>query len=106
MIGALVTFLVLYALLFWLERSRTEVDGFSIATVAAAPVMLAVVVKIALGFLFPHPLALAYLPLVAMLITTIILLLRMMELPAGRSAAYTVVVLVLNVGLSLILLQE
>jgi hypothetical protein len=105
MIGALITFLVLYGLLYGLERQRTEVDGFSIATVACVPVLLTVFVTIILGMFYRRPLALAVVPLATLLVATFLLLRKMMELPAGRSAAYTAVVFVLNVGLSLLLVR-
>jgi hypothetical protein len=100
MIGALVTFLVLYGLLYWLERNRTEVDAFSIGAVAVVPVLLVVLVSIGLAFLYPDPVALAVVPLLTLLVATFVLLLKIMRLSVGRSAAYTAVVLVLNVGLS------
>jgi len=104
MVGAFVTFIVLYGLLYCFERGRTEVDGFSIATVAGAPVLLVFLVSVSLSFLYPHPVALAVLPLATLLITTFLLLFKLMELSAGRSAAYTVVVLIVNIGISFVLI--
>lgn len=104
MVGALVTFLVLYGLLYALERNRTEVDGFSIATVAAVPVLAALLVTVALGLLYPNPVLLATVPLAVLLVGTFLLLRKMMDLPVGRSVAYTGVVLALNITLSLLLM--
>ena len=106
MIGALFTFLVLYALLYVLERNRTEVDGFSIATVAGVPVLAAILVTVVLGLLYPNPVLLALLPLAVLLLGTFLLLRKMMELPVGRSIAYTGVVLVVNIALTLVFIPR
>ena len=102
MIAAFITFLVLYGLLYALERKRTEVDGFSIATVAGVPVLCVVLVSVVLGFAYPDPLLLATLPLATLLIATFLLLRKMMEMPVGRSLAYTGVVLVVHVAVSML----
>ena len=100
MIGALITFAILYVVLYSIERTRTEVDGFSVATVAGAPVIGSVLVAIALGFLYPDPLLLAFAPLATLLIITFLLLKKLMELSTTRSIAYTTLVLALNVGIA------
>ena len=102
MIGAFITFLILYGLLYWLERERTEVDAFSIGAVAGVPVLMVVLVTVLLGMFYPNPLALAFAPLAILLISTFVLLLKIIELPVGRAVAYTAVVFVLNVGLSFV----
>lgn len=38
LVGAFITFLILYGLYFAVERNQTEVDGYNIATVAGVPV--------------------------------------------------------------------
>ena len=103
MFGAFATFLVLYGLLYALERKRTEVDGFSIASVVGIPLIASVLAMIGLGFLYPDPLLLATVPLAILLIGTFLMLKKFIELPTGRSLAYTVVVLVVNVALAVIL---
>lgn len=105
MIGAFVTFLVVFALIKVFERNRDDLDNFNIATVAVVPVITVILVRIGLGFLYPDPTLMLLLPALVLIGMTFGLLWKNLDIPAGRSAAYTVVVLLVNEGLGLLLAQ-
>lgn len=96
MLGALVTFLVLFGLIKVFERDRDDLDNFNIAMVAIVPVLSVVVIQVVLGLLFPEPNLMLILPPVVLVGLTFILLWKNLEIPKGRSAAYTVAVLIVN----------
>ena len=103
MFGALITFLVLFGLIKIFERDRDDLDNFSIGMVAVVPIISVVVIQVALAFVFPEPTLMLISPLVALIGLTYFLLWKNLEIPKGRSAAYTVVVLLTNVVLSFFL---
>ena len=103
MIGAFVTFLVLFGLIKLFERKRDDLDNFNIAVVAIVPVIAVALARFALALVLPD-LLLAMIVSSALLIgVTFGLLWKNLGIPAGRSAAYTVVVVLVNEGLGLLL---
>jgi len=62
MLGALITFLVLFGLIKIFERSRDDLDGFQIGTVAIIPILVVVVIQVVLGLLYPQPILMLVLP--------------------------------------------
>ena len=96
MIGMAVTFLVLFGLIKIFERDRDDLDNFTIATVAIVPVLAAIVVKVALAFLFPDPFVLLLVPAVVLIGFTFGLLWKNLEIKLSHSIIYTIVVAVVN----------
>ena len=96
MIGVFITFLVLFGMIKIFERKRDDLDNFNIATVAIVPVLCAVLVRVALGFLVPDAELLLLLPGLVLIGTTFGLLWKNLEIPLGRSMIYTVVVAIVN----------
>jgi hypothetical protein len=96
MIGAFVTFLVLFGLVKTFERKRDDLDNFNIATVAVVPVLSVILVRIVLSFVYPDPTLMALLPAAALIGLTFGLLWKNLDIPVGRSVIYTIVVLVVN----------
>jgi hypothetical protein len=103
MVGALVTFFVLFGLIKLFERGREELDNFTIGTVAVVPVLAAILVRFVVGLLYPDPAILLVLPRVLLIVLTFILLWKNLEIPVVRSVLYTVVVVAVNEGLGFIL---
>ena len=103
MVGALVTFFVLFGLIKLFERGREDLDNFTIGTVAVVPVLAAILVRFVVGLLYPDPVILLVLPLVLLIVLTFILLWKNLEIPVVRSVLYTVVVVAVNKGLGFIL---
>jgi hypothetical protein len=103
MIGALVTFFVLFGLIKLFERGREDLDNFTIGTVAVVPVLAAILVRFVVGLLYPDPVILLVLPPLLLIVLTFILLWKNLEIPVVRSVSYTVVVVAVNEGLGFIL---
>jgi hypothetical protein len=103
MVGALVTFFVLFGLIKLFERGREGLDNFTIGTVAVVPVLAAILVRFVAGLLYPDPVILLVLPPVLLIVLTFILLWKNLEIPVVRSVSYTVVVVAVNEGLGFIL---
>ncbi len=103
MLGALITFIVLFGLIKVFERDRDDLDNFSIGMVAVVPIISIVVIQVVLAFVFPEPTLMLILPLVALIGLTYFLLWKNLDIPKGRSAAYTVAVLLTNGVLSFLL---
>lgn len=106
MVGAFITFLVLFGLVKTFERKRDDLDNFNIATVAVVPVLSVIVVSVVLGFLYPNPTLMLSLPPVVLIGMTFFLLWKNLEIPIGRSIVYTIVVLAVNETLGYLLSQE
>lgn len=96
MLGALITFLVLFGLVKLFERGRDDLDNFQIGMVAVVPILVVVVINVVLGLLYPQPLLMAILPALALIGLTFFLLFKNLEIPMSRSIAYTVAVVVVN----------
>ena len=103
MIGALVTFLVLFGLIKVFERKRDDLDNFQIGMVAVVPILIVVVIRIVLGLLYPQPILLLVLPPIALIASTFLLLFKNLEIPVGRSVGYTVAVVIINESLAIAL---
>ena len=103
MIGALITFFVLFGLVKVFERNRDDLDGFQIGVVAIVPVLVVVVIRIALGLLYPQPVLMTLLPPLVLIGVTFFLLHKNLEIPLGRSIGYTLVVVIANVALTMLL---
>lgn len=104
MLGALLTFVVLFALVKLFERKRDDLDNFSIATVAIIPVLSVIAARVIIGLLFPDPILTVVLPAAVLIGATFFLLWKHLEIPVGRSVTYTVVVLLANEGIVYLLL--
>lgn len=96
MLGALVTFLLLFGLIKIFERGRDDLDNFQIGMVAVVPVLSSVVAQVVLGFLYPEPSLILTVPLLVLIGMTFFLLWKNLEIPKGRSGAYTVAVVLVN----------
>lgn len=103
MIGALLAFLVLFALVKVFERSREDLDNFNIATVAVVPLLSVVLVRVVLAFVYPNPTLALILPPIVLIGMTFFLLWKNLELPAARSALYTLAVVFVNEALGYVL---
>ena len=102
MLTILITFLVLFGLIKIFERKREDLDGFQAAVVAIIPVVSAMLVQFALAIVYPEPLALILAPALVLVGLTFYLLYKNLDLPLGRSIAYTVVVIVVNQAVALL----
>ncbi len=102
MLGALITFLILFGLIKVFERSRDDLDSFQIGTVAVVPILIVVIIRVVLGLLYPHPVLMMVLPPLALVGFTFFLLYKNLEIPLGRSIGYTVAVVVVNEVLALV----
>ena len=99
MIGALLTFLLLFALIKFFERDRDDLDGFTVGTVAVVPVLGLVLVNIAIAFTVPESVIALFLPLIVLVALTFGLLWKHLEIPLARSVGYTIAVVVFNIVL-------
>lgn len=106
MIGAVITILVLFLMVKVFEKDRDDLDTFQLATVAVLPVLCIIVVRITLAFVYPNPTLTMLLPPILMVGLTFALLWKHLEIPALRSATYTIVVIVVNVGLEIFLAPD
>jgi len=102
LLGAFITFLVLFGLIKVFERSRDDLDGFQVGVVAIVPFLVVVIIRIALGFLYPQPILLLVVPPLVLIGVTFYLLHKNLEISVGRSIAYTVAVVVVNEVLGLV----
>jgi hypothetical protein len=102
MIGALITFVVLFGLIKVFERSRDDLDNFQIGTVAVVPILVVVIVRVVLGLLYPQPVLMMILPPLALIGSTFLLLYKNLEIPIGRSIGYTIAVVIVNEVLALV----
>lgn len=101
MIGLFLTVLVLFGLIKLFEKERDDIETFNLITVAIVPAISSFLTMVAAGVFFPEFPLLQFLPLAVLIATTFGLLWKHLEIRAGRSALYTLVVVVLNIGLSL-----
>ena len=103
LVGALLTFLVLFGLIKLFERDRDDLENFTIGTVAVVPVLAAILIKVVIGLLYPDPIVLLVVPPVLLIALTFILLWKNLEIPVARSILYTIVVVIFNEGLGFLL---
>ncbi len=103
MIGAFITFLVLFGLIRVFERGRDDLDNFVVATVVIIPILSTILVQVVLGFLYPEPLLLYLLPPLVLIGLTFALLWKHLEIHFGRAIGYTIAVAVVNESLAFVL---
>jgi hypothetical protein len=103
MLGALITFLVLFGLIKIFERNRDDLDSFQVGVVAVVPILIVVIIRVVLGLLYPQPILMMIVPPLALIGFTFFLLYKNLEIPLGRSIGYTVAVVVVNEVLALVL---
>ena len=103
MLGAFITFLLLFGLVKIFERGRDDLDNFQIGMVAVVPILCSIVVQVVLGFLYPDPTLILILPLLVLIGMTFFLLWKNLEISKGRSGAYTAAVVLVNFGLGFLL---
>ena len=104
MLGIFLAFAVLFVLIKVFEKSRDDLDNFNIATVAIVPVLVVFLTNIALASMEAEGLLLLVVPATVLVLTTFLLLWKNLEIPAGRSALYTVAVLLANEAFALLLI--
>ncbi len=102
MLGALITFVVLFGLIKIFERSRDDLDNFQIGMVAVVPILVVVIIQVVLGLLYPQPILMLALPPLALIGFTFFLLYKNLEVPIGRSIAYTVAIVIINEVLAVV----
>ena len=105
MINALVAFIVLFGAIKLCERQRDDLDNFAIATAAVVPVLIVFLLRIVLALTFPDPTLTTVLPPIVLIGATFGLLWKNLEIPAGRAALYTVLVVLVNDGLGFLLMS-
>lgn len=103
MVGAFISFLVLFGLIKLFERGRDDLDGAAITMAAIVPILIAVLIRVALEFLYPEPILTLTLPPLALIGSLFFLLYKNLEVPLGRSVGYTVGIVLLNEGLAFFL---
>ena len=101
MIGALLTFFLLFGLIKIFERKRDDLDGFTIGTVAVVPVLALVVVNVVLAFTIPESVVALFLPFIVLVALTFGLLWKHLDIPIARSVGYTMAVVTFNIVLGL-----
>ena len=104
MLGALITFAVLFGLITIFERDRDDLDNFQISMVAVVPIIVVVLIRVVLGLVYPQPILMIALPQLALIGVTFLLLYKNLEIPVGRSIGYTVAVVIVNEALGFILM--
>ena len=104
MLGALITFAVLFGLITIFERDRDDLDNFQISMVAVVPIIVVVLIRVVLGLVYPQPILMIALPPLALIGVTFLLLYKNLEIPVGRSIGYTVAVVIVNEALGFILM--
>ena len=104
MLGALITFAVLFGLITIFERDRDDLDNFQISMVAVVPIIVVVLIRVVLGLVYPQPILMIALPPLALIGVTFLLLCKNLEIPVGRSIGYTVAVVIVNEALGFILM--
>ncbi len=105
MIGALLTFALLFGLIKIFERERDDLDGFAIGTVAVVPILALILVNIALAFTIPESGFALFLPSIVLVALTFGLLWKQLDIPAARSAGYTTAVVAFNIVLGFFFAQ-
>ncbi len=103
MLGALITFAVLFGLITIFERDRDDLDNFQISMVAVVPIIVVVLIRVVLGLVYPQPILMLALPPLALIGVTFLLLHKNLEIPVGRSIGYTVAVVIVNEALGFVL---
>lgn len=103
-----ISFLVLFAALWLLERKKRELDAFIIAVVVIAPVLVLFLFWFVMALLVAEGddggwAAAGIAGFLIYLATTVGALWRFLDLPIGRALAYGALVVVVNVLVGLVL---
>ena len=103
MLGAIITIFVLFGMVRLLEKDRDDIDTFQLATVAVVPSLCVILYRVVVGLILPDPILMTIVPPILLIALTFGLLWKHLEIPLGRSVLYTVVVIVVNIGLGWLL---
>lgn len=103
MIGAFLTVVFLFGAIRLFEKDRDDIETFNLLTVAIVPAIASFLTLLVVGAFFVEMPLLRLLPLAVSIGMTFGLLWKNLEIPAGRSAIYTLGVFALNIGLSLLI---
>ncbi len=105
MVGAILTFIFLYGLIYFFERDRDDLDGFTIATAVVVPTIIMIFVQIGAGLLGLGQWA-GLISLAALVVATYLVLAIHLEIKRGHAIAYTAAVVVFNIllGVGLVFL--
>lgn len=95
MIGAIFTFVLLYALFYMFERQRDDLDAFSIATAVIVPAVLVFIVHFALQFAGVTTWS-GLIEILVLVVATYLVLTMSLGIRRARALAYTSVILVFN----------
>jgi hypothetical protein len=98
MIGAIFTFVLLYALIYLFERQRDDLDAFSIATAVVVPTILVLVVHFMLRFAGIDRWA-GLVEILVLVVATYMVLTMSLAIRRARALTYTSVILVFNFAL-------
>lgn len=102
MVGAAISFLVLFAALWLFERKKRDLDAFIIAVVVIAPVLILLLFSFGM-FLAGLGAAVPFAGPVLFLVTIVAALWKFLDLPIGRALAYGVLVILVNDLVALLL---
>lgn len=92
MLGILISFAVLFALIKIFEKDRDDLDDYSVATAAIVPGLLGLLASIGLTAAEAEQMISLLVPAAVVVLATFFLLWKNLELSLGRSIAYTVAV--------------
>ncbi len=98
MIGAIFTFVLLWALIFLFERNRDDLDAFSIAAAVIVPTILVFVVHMGLRFAGVDRWS-GLIEILVLVVATYLALTMNLAIRRTRALAYTSAVLVFNFAL-------
>lgn len=98
MIGAIFTFVLLWALILLFERHRDDLDGFSIAAAVIVPTILVLAVHFGLRFAGIDRWN-GLIEIVVLIVATYLVLTMNLAIRRTRALAYTSAVLVFNFAL-------
>ena len=95
MIGAVFTFVLLYALIFLFERQRDDLDAFAIAGAVVVPLILVLIVHFALPFAGIERWT-GLIEILVLVFATYLVLTMNLAIRRTRALAYTTAILVFN----------
>ena len=95
MIGAILIFVFLYALIYFFERKRDDLDAFSIATAVVVPTIVVVLIRVGGYFLGLGPWT-ELLAIVGLIAATYLVLAKNLDIKPSRAAGYTAAVFAFN----------
>ena len=102
MLGTLLVGVLLYGLLWVFERKRVELDAFNVFAAVIVPSLVVFLLQFGLSFLDVGVVWGLVAPLLFYLVT-FIMLWKVVEVTTGRSATYTVFVLVAQLAFGFLL---